>query len=235
MQGHEIESKLNYNLIRTKAFESINPSLEMDGMLKYAGNIATFTECATGQSWRVVAGGEYKALRSGYFKYQRRVGEELMASVEGQVVTRHERGEWTDRTLLVQREIGIWPGEGCSQPNVSMELQNTYWKLTRLEGAPVVLAPQQREPNLVFRTEQNRVTGSGGCNNLNGSYTLKGNEITLGRVASTMMACANSMDTEYNFLKSLETVRTWKILGQHLELYGVDGSIVARFEARQLK
>jgi copper homeostasis protein (lipoprotein) len=236
MQGNEIQSKLNYDLRRTKAFEFIDVSLEMEGMLKYSDDVGTFTECRSGQSWRVTAEGEYEALHSAYLASTSQSGSELMASIEGQVVMRRAPdGKGADRTLIVRREIGMWPGEGCGSADATTNLQNTYWKLTRLEGVSVVPGAQQREPNLVFRTEQKRVTGSGGCNVLNGGYTLAGNQITLDRVASTMMACVNGSDVELKFLKALETVRTWKILGQHLQLYAADGSTVAQFEAGQPK
>ena len=50
-----------------------------------------------------------------------------------------------------------------------------------------------------------------------------------------MMACVQGMDTEAAFFKALDKVRTWKILGQHLELYDAGGNMLARFEARPLR
>lgn len=47
-------------------------------------------------------------------------------------------------------------------------LENTHWKLTHLGEAPV--SQSQREPNLVLNPDTHRVTGSGGCNSLSGSY-----------------------------------------------------------------
>jgi copper homeostasis protein (lipoprotein) len=79
------------------------------------------------------------------------------------------------------------------------------------------------------------VTGFGGCNNLTGTYNLKGSEVTFGPIAATRMACIQGMDIEAAFFKALDRVRTWKIFGQHLELYDVGGNLVARFEARALK
>lgn len=134
--------------------------------------------------------------------------------------------------LVVERYIGIWPGETCGAPFATAPLQETHWKLTRLEDKPVILAEKQRETSLVLRTQQRRVTGFGGCNNLTGSYTLNGGELTFGKIAATRMACLQGMDTEGELFKALERVRAWKILGQHLELYDAGGNLVARFEAR---
>jgi heat shock protein HslJ len=87
----------------------------------------------------------------------------------------------------------------------------------------------------VFRKEGNRVTGYGGCNELTGTYTLKGNDLTFGGVAMTRRACIDGMDTEGIFAPALTGVRSWRILGEHLELYDASGTTVARFEARALK
>jgi heat shock protein HslJ len=128
----------------------------------------------------------------------------------------------------------VWPGETCGAANATSPLEETYWKLTRLQGKPVIVAQNQREPHLVFRKE-NRVTGSGGCNELTGIYTLKANEIAFSGVATTLRACLAGMETEGAFLKILGNVRSWKILGEHLGLNDQNGQMIARFEARALK
>ena len=99
----------------------------------------------------------------------------------------------------------------------------------------MIVAEKQREPHLVFRTENSRVTGFSGCNNMSGGYKSDGNSMTLTGLVSTQMACVQGMDTEAAFLKALESVSTWKISGQHLELYDASGAMLARFEARALR
>jgi heat shock protein HslJ len=79
------------------------------------------------------------------------------------------------------------------------------------------------------------VTGFGGCNNLTGSYEVKGDTMTISRVASTRMACLQGMEIEGALFKVIEQVRSWKIAGEHLELYDASGNVLARFEARALK
>jgi hypothetical protein len=48
------------------------------------------------------------------------------------------------------------------------------------------------------------------------------------------MACAEGLETEEKFLAALEQVKTWKIVGEHLELYDAHGAFLARFETRHL-
>jgi heat shock protein HslJ len=123
--------------------------------------------------------------------------------------------------------------DGTETPAASLE--NTYWKLIGLDDVPVEAASQQQEPNFVLTPETHRVSGSGGCNRLTGSYTLNGDTLTFGQVAGTMMACLKGMETEKTFLQVFSKVNSWKISGQRLELYDTGGKRVASFEARQMK
>jgi heat shock protein HslJ len=114
-------------------------------------------------------------------------------------------------------------------------LENTNWKLTRLGTAAVTVASPQSEPHLTLHSESHRVSGSGGCNRLMGSYRLNGDELTFSQMASTMMACPEGMDTEKAFLKAIEEVKTWKVAQRKLELFDAGGNAVASFEARDVK
>lgn len=99
----------------------------------------------------------------------------------------------------------------------------------------MILAERQREPSFVFRSQDSRVTGFGGCNNLTGAYRLNGDELTFGGVAATRKACVQGMETEAALLSVPGKIRRWKIVGQHLELYDASGNMLARFEARPLR
>jgi putative lipoprotein len=139
-------------------------------------------------------------------------------------------GRVSDLQLLLRRASGT--SAIPSRPNSgSAPLENTYWKLTSLGGSPVVTASRQREAHLILQPANRRVTGSGGCNRLSGSYQVNGDRISLGRVASTMMACVGGMKTEQDFLKALSKAIRWRISGQRLELLDAAGTPLASFEA----
>jgi len=119
--------------------------------------------------------------------------------------------------------------------NGDTPLRETYWKLVQLGEKQVVPTDQQREASLIFHTDQNRVTGSGGCNQLTGTYTLEGRTLRFGGIASTRMACMQGMETETAFLAALDKVRSWRTIGQQLELYDSGGKLLARFSAPALR
>ena len=128
---------------------------------------------------------------------------------------------------------------GCAQitPQTSDEpLENTYWKLTSLGNVPVSAVANQREAHFILHPADLRVSGSGGCNRFTGAYELAGGRLTFGnRMASTMMACPETMETERKFLAALQQVRSARVTRNLLELLDASGSVVAQFEAVHLK
>lgn len=122
--------------------------------------------------------------------------------------------------------IGVKASAGSNPP-----LENTYWKLTDVGGAPATSASQRQEAHIILNSEDHHVSGSSGCNGLSGGYEFSGNHLTFTQMASTRMACAEGMDTEAAFLKALDQVRMWKIDGQQLELLDADGKALATLSA----
>jgi heat shock protein HslJ len=107
--------------------------------------------------------------------------------------------------------------------------------LTRLGNEPVIVGEKQREPHVILGSEDRRLSGFGGCNQLLGSYELNGDKLSFSKMAATQMACLQDADIERTFLDALTKVQTWKIKGEHLEVFDVGGNRVARFESRYLK
>jgi len=131
---------------------------------------------------------------------------------------------------------------GCAQAPVQAQrpvsnepLENTYWKLTYLGDAPVVAPERQRDAHFILHPSDKRVSGSGGCNRFTGGYELEGDRLSFGRMAATMMACADAMDTEKAFLSALQQAARARIKEQHLELLDASGSVLARFQAVNLR
>jgi heat shock protein HslJ len=68
----------------------------------------------------------------------------------------------------------------------------------------------------LLKSDELRVAGSGGCNNLMGGFELDGDRLRFARVASTMMACPEGMEQERAFLAALEQLARWHIAGAAL-------------------
>ena len=236
LEGREIVSSLNYELRRTQDLPPIEPQLLLRGMYTYVADAGRFTECLSRQNWPVVQEKDNAALESAYNKARRQPNEELLVSLEGRVALRPKmEGDGQQPALVIERFVGIWPGETCGARFAIERLENTYWKLTRLGTKTVVVSAKQREPHIILNSKTRRVVGLGGCNQLVGGYEVKGDKITFRQMAGTMMACRDGMDTEKALLAALQEAKQWKIVGQHLEVHDANGNPVARFEVHHIK
>jgi heat shock protein HslJ len=205
----------------------------MRGMFRYLADAALFTDCATARRLPVAMEGDYLALERAYLEGRSEPGTEVLVTFRGRVEERPAmEGDRRVDTVIVEELEGVWPGETCGNPGATEALEDTYWKLTRLRGAPVRVLEDRREPHLVLRSQETRVTGFGGCNGFGGSYELDGERLSLGPLMGTMMACPGAMDQEHAFMTALEAVRSWRIEGQHLELLDEEGERLLRLEAR---
>jgi heat shock protein HslJ len=115
------------------------------------------------------------------------------------------------------------------------DITEKYWKLTELYGEAVTTPEGGREAHIILKKEDNRVTGNGGCNILNGSYTLEtGNRIRFSQMVSTMMMCVN-MDVEMKMKQVLEMADNYTVKDNILTLNKARMAPLARFEAVYMK
>jgi putative lipoprotein len=145
------------------------------------------------------------------------------------------RGNGKEVNILLKSAGGRTASTGTDRSRGSVPLENTTWRVTRVNGKDVVAGENQRAPYIVLQASEHRVSGSGGCNRITGTYSVEKQTIHFGPMASTMMACPSGMDTEKDFMEALDAARRWKIQGNELELYGEDGNLLVRFVVDESK
>ena len=74
-----------------------------------------------------------------------------------------------------------------------------------------------------------KAVGRGGCNRYFGKYTLEGETIGFGPLASTLMYCEETMAVENAFFKALDRVRKVHWDDEALHMLSSDGSTVLDF------
>ncbi len=104
-----------------------------------------------------------------------------------------------------------------------------------LNGQPASLGAGKKEMHMVLTAEGNQVRGFSGCNQFTGTYQLNDNKLQFAQMASTMMACVESMEQEQRFLKAVRNTKRFSIKGESLTLYSTEGQLSLRFEAVYLK
>jgi heat shock protein HslJ/uncharacterized protein YraI len=96
-------------------------------------------------------------------------------------------------------------------PPAALPLEGTLWTL---QGSPPA-AP------ITATFQQGQISGSGGCNTYNGSFTIFGADITIGALTVTNQSCDQAvMDQETFYLARLQVVDRYEIQGSQLQLSG---------------
>lgn len=113
--GKPIESGHADRLQRQPRFTPIEPRLFLGGMFVYMADAANIVLCADARSVPVAMEAGYPALEAAYLKARSQPGERLLVSVEGLLALRPsmEESQPPRTTLVVERFVGIWPGQRC--------------------------------------------------------------------------------------------------------------------------
>jgi uncharacterized lipoprotein YbaY/heat shock protein HslJ/uncharacterized lipoprotein NlpE involved in copper resistance len=220
-----------HDLAAADEFEEFEPHLPLRGMLTWVGDAARFTECRTGRDYPLVPEGDYAALEHAYLAAGAESGGPIMASFDGGIV-REPGPSGEEPAVLVERFVGVWPGETCERAGGAASLTNTYWKILRLGETEVGAAEGPREPNLILRAGAPQFTATVGCNQLMGSFELDGDRLKFGPAGRTMMACPAPLDGwEKRLGAVLAATAGWRIDGQTLELLDAAEEPLALFQA----
>jgi heat shock protein HslJ len=86
-----------------------------------------------------------------------------------------------------------------------------------MKGVPVQQSGSRKDAFIRFEVAEKRFAGNGGCNQINGNYSLDKREIHFSEVISTKMSCSD-IEFENTFLNTLGTVDHYVIEGNDLLL-----------------
>lgn len=113
-------------------------------------------------------------------------------------------------------------------------LSGVTWELTGYNnGQDAVVSLLEGTTITAVFGEDGSLSGSAGCNRFTTSFQADSGSISIGLVASTMMACEEEiMQQETAFLAALPTAVTYDLQGDALELRDANGALVASFVAQ---
>ena len=133
------------------------------------------------------------------------------------------------KTILIPiGALAILGLAACTSTGSDITLTSQPWLLTELIGQALI-------PNTAITANfspQGALSGTSGCNNYSGPYTVDGEDIRMGPFASTMMACPDPvMDQETLYLKTMENTASFSIQDNTLTFKGLGGDPLAVFTA----
>ncbi len=94
---------------------------------------------------------------------------------------------------------------------------NQRWVVVEMKGVPVQQSESRRDAFLNFEVAEKRFNGNGGCNQINGNYTIDKKEIHFGEVMSTKMSCSD-INFETVFLSTLSGINRYEVRENQLLL-----------------
>lgn len=113
------------------------------------------------------------------------------------------------------------------EPAADRPLEGTPWQLTTFVSGEVARS-LVTDTQITATFEGGRVTGSAGCNNYSGTYTLTDGALSVGGdIITTKKACPPPvMQQEREFLDALAATTRYEISGAQLTLVYPDGQLV---------
>jgi heat shock protein HslJ len=107
------------------------------------------------------------------------------------------------------------------------------WRIEQARSAPLI---DKRAARLDFSTD-GRLSGNASCNGMTASYTLAGDKLTIGKIATTRKACSEAlMEQEDRVLTALERAARATVPPHgFLTLHDADGAVLmraSRFDAQ---
>lgn len=104
-------------------------------------------------------------------------------------------------------------------------LDGTSWIVTGFNNGRQAVVSPLTDTVLTLSFRDGRVSGDAGCNTFGGTYTLDGDRLAIGRLATTRKACPGKgvMEQERQYVAALEAVTTWTIDRGLLDLHRGDG------------
>jgi heat shock protein HslJ len=118
----------------------------------------------------------------------------------------------------------------------SQDLSGTSWEPTSYNNGKQAVTGVLAGTTLTADFgKDGTLSGNSGCNTYSGGYKVNGNKITIGPLASTMMACsdpAGVMEQEAQYLAALQSAVTYQIEGNVLQLRTKDDALAAIFNKK---
>ena len=120
---------------------------------------------------------------------------------------------------------------GCISSRQSISEVNGNWQLVMFPSGTKTLSEIFTMNRPELRMEDGRISGSTGCNRINGTYTLSGNSIQFGsNIAVTKMGCPNY--DEGVFLDAFNRINKYQIRNNELMLLH-DSTLLMTFSKQQ--
>jgi heat shock protein HslJ len=121
--------------------------------------------------------------------------------------------------------FGLVLALGTAGLTTGVDLSGSEWRPSFMSAAEL---PAGVKIEVEFGPD-GKVAGSGGCNRFFGGYTVSGNHIKIGPLASTRKGCPGLIKLEATFFATLQAAASFEQTDATLILFDASGATLARF------
>ena len=225
------DADTNASITMVKVQAEAEPTRRLIGEFVYFADAATFTACGSDETYPVAMESAYLDAERAYRDAQAEPGAPAVVVFDGQIAPR-EGMEGVQRDMVViERLAGFVPGLTCERALADSDIENAFWRILSVAGAPLAPAEGARAPHIILRSTEGAFTSTVGCNTVNGGYELDGSSLKLQAGPMTLMACPPPLDAvERAWVEGILTVSEAIVTGPTMELRTADGDTVAFLE-----
>ncbi len=113
-------------------------------------------------------------------------------------------------------------------------LEGTLWGLAEYLGPSGNAVPVPKDLTATATFAAGTVSGNAGCNDYTGTYTVDGDKLTIGPLATTKKACGPAQTAlETAYLAALAKVATYTVSGKSLDLKTAENKVGLHFTATE--
>jgi len=239
-QGNDIVSIREYVLKRQPKPDLISDEMRLLALYSEPANSgaqAMITECLSAQ---VLPLADSPAAAKMLQHIQtvpadRRARGPVLAALTAQWQEPTVKSSSVKRALNITAFERFWPNETCAQGPIAPAhpLQETVWRLSSIKGVAAQEAVLGQAAHIRLR-KGGRLTGTTGCNRLQGTWQLSDNKLSLSRMSSTRAYCRDAMaQQERALMEVLRESKQYRQVGHQLELLQGD-QVLARFVATEM-
>jgi len=121
--------------------------------------------------------------------------------------------------------VGLVLAVGTAGLTMGVDLAGSAWQ-------PSFISAAELPPGIVMQVEfqpEGKITGTGGCNRFFGGYTVSGNRIKIGPLASTRKGCPGLLRAETALFARLQAATSFMQTDTTLTLFDEAGAKLAQF------
>jgi heat shock protein HslJ len=120
-----------------------------------------------------------------------------------------------------------------TQPDADTpKLFRTWWRVEKIDGQDAGFIRGQRRDMHIILYSSGKMVGSGGCNQISGSFVQSPGSIRFGAITLSKMMCQPGvMSRERAFISALRKCSSYIVRGRRLTMYDRAGREVLRFMA----